>query len=131
MKIALLLLEVVIGYSLVCYLWLLGVMFFPVIFLGIIEVDIDSIFLGVAIAFGGLGLWGVLQLTIKILEPEVEISSSKRLKLYLLAGYAAAAYLLLVQFGISLYPMNIVLLLPLLVTLHLIYETRAYLWVRS
>lgn len=131
MKKALLLLEVMIGYSLAFYLWLLGVLFMPVLILGIIERDVASVLLGMTIALGGLGFWGVLKLIIKMLAPETEIPNAQRMKIFLLSGYGAGAYLLLVQFGISSYPVNVIVLLPLLVTVHLVYESRAYLWDRS
>ncbi len=73
---------------------------------------------------GGFGLWGICQLTIKLVVPSFRIKA-RRIKLFLIAGLSALGYCTTTILNIESTAM---IILPAIVTVHFSYLGREYLW---
>jgi hypothetical protein len=131
LKIALLL-EVVLAFAMPIYFWLMGLIMSPLLIWQLFSLDgIGSsvpILIVILVIWGALGILGILQLAVKVLDPEFKLAFPQTLKIYIALGLAAlvaAAFIL--DFGWTGF--CIVFLPPILVSLHLMYLARSQLWV--
>lgn len=129
-KTALLILEFVIAFFAVTYLWILSVIVSPLTIIALFTgADENFIPLILTIA-GGFGFWGIIQLAIKIISPKLPVTEPKRLKVFLCSGVASlvlGGYF----FEVSSLSESLMFLVPILATLHFIYLGRSYLWSSS
>ena len=125
-KIALIV-ELVVGFGFAFYLWALGLLMSPMILvIAFTEFDIGSFILLAALIFGGAGIWGLVQLFRKILDPNSEIAAPKKIVAYLACGISSLLLAATIVGGFSF-----IFILPIIVTLHLCYMGRSYLGLQS
>lgn len=125
------LLEALAGFALPVYIWLLGLIVSP---LFVVQLVADGDFRAgvplVAMIFGGVGLWGVLQLAVKVMEPEANVARGKRLRVYIAFGFISLGVAALF-IGFEPGWFGFVFLPPALVAVHFVFLTRGYLWTSS
>src|SRR5690554_989976 len=92
-------------------------------------VDIELATVLLAITLGGIGLWGVVHLTIKVIQPNYRVITPRVLKRFLACGYLAV-FIAIQLFDPELQELAVIFLPPLLVTTHFMYLARGYLWQR-
>lgn len=129
-KIALLI-ETVIGFGLPVYIWVLGLIMSPFLALGFVTgggVDMAASFL--VVVLGGFGLWGMLQLTVKVLEPHSRVTAPRRLLGFIACGFLAVS-IATVLLGFEPSGFSLIFLPPVLVAVHFLYLAREYLWQSS
>ena len=126
----LLLIELVIGFGLILYFWLLGLILSPVLVVNIFSGDVGSLFSFSAFVLGAFGLWGMLQLVMKILSHDTAVTAPARLKILLGCGYVAI-FIAVFAFGAVASIESLAFLLPVLVATHFVYLCRGYLWQNS
>jgi len=123
------LIEFTLGFASVFFLWVFALLISPMSLVNTIEGSAPDhiIVLPLLVFLGGLGLWGVSQLTIKLVRPSFHLKNARRIKFFLIAGLSALSF-----FG---YLVNIsstkgiaIILLPAIVTVHFCYLSRGYLW---
>jgi len=123
------LIEFTLGFASVFFLWVLALLMSPMSLVNIVTGSPPDhiIVLPLLVFLGGLGLWGVSQLTIKLVRPSFHFKDARRIKFFLIASLSALCF-----FG---YLVNIsstkgiaIILLPVIVTVHFCYLSRGYLW---
>lgn len=116
--------ELVIGYGVVFYMWVLGVIALPlVLFTMFLGAGFSALPLVLAVFFGGFALWGVMQLVMKIFDPAFNIADIIVIRFYLCLGLSAFAIIIeYVKFNLSY--SFVIFGPPLFVTAHLIYLER-------
>ena len=122
----LLLLELLIGFGLLVYLWLLALTMSPILVVNLIEGNISTAPLLIAFILGGFGLWGMLLLSMKVVSPTAEIGAPVRLKFLLICGYLAI-FVAIAIFGFSSSGTVLFFVLPTAVATHFIFMGRKYL----
>jgi hypothetical protein len=125
------LLEALVGFALPIYIWLLGVIVSPLFVARLIaDGELEAGMPLTALVAGGIGIWGMLQLAIKVMEPEANVAKAGRLRVYVAFGFAA---LVAAAFLIGFEPgwFGFIFLLPALVAAHFVFLARGYLWVSS
>lgn len=103
----------------------------PVLVLRLIaDRDWEAGLMFAVIVLGAVGIWGMLQLTIKVIAPTANVVKAGRLKVYLASGFLALmSVVFLVRFDVSnISWLEFSLLLPAVVTSHFIFLARRYLW---
>jgi len=75
---------------------------------------------------GGLGFWGIIQLLLKILNPETPISKPSHIIKYLISGLCSLVLAAITMQATELSNF-IMFLLPTFVTLHFAYLAKGYL----
>ena len=121
----LLILEFVLAFFPVVYLWILSLIVFPASVIGMFHGGKDAFVASLMTILGGLGIWGIIQLLIKILNPELPISRPKHIVVYIASGILALiiAAIIMQPSGLK----NLVMfLLPAVVTLHFVYLKKGY-----
>ena len=115
-------------------LWVFGLGFSPLLFAslfsGKLEPAIFSILGLVVFALGTLGIFGVLQLLKLLLFQNVSVSPPNKLKVFLASGFAVNTVVICL-FSFELTSKTLAASLPMIVTVHLIYLSRDYLWENS
>lgn len=127
----LLLFETFIGFCLPLYLWVFGVIMSPLLLLALVaEGAFELVLPLIALVLGAFGVWGVLQLMIKVLRPDARVAAPGILLRYIACGLVA---LLLASVFIGPPPMSLVLMLapPIVVSAHFLYLSRQYLWPKT
>jgi hypothetical protein len=130
----LLILEIVAGFSHMLIIWLMGLLSSLPILITMFNDGLDRVLLSalglIVFALGTLGLIGVLQLLKLLLLKNASIDSPTKLKVFLICGYAANLFAIcFVSFEFTF--KTLLLSLPMIVTVHLIYLSRGYLWKSS
>jgi hypothetical protein len=131
-----LLLEFIIGFGFTIICWLIGLSFMLHAFLQVLagvpnrtlsEAFFNPIFL--LVFFGGMGIWGVSKLTLKLIFSHFNISNKRRLKLFLVFGILTSITYVLLSFlnGAIDAEDFFIAGLPVLVTLHFYYLARNFL----
>ncbi len=116
--------ELIIGFTQIFFLWILALIFSPVSLGHVVTGrQSDHIVLLLLVFLGGFGLWGICQLTIKLVVPSFRIKA-RRIKLFLIAGLSALSYCTTIL-SIETAAM---IILPAIVTVHFSYLGREYLW---
>ena len=123
----LIIIEFIIAFFAVTYIWILSLVTLPLSVFGIIKGELSFV-IPVAITFlASLGFWGIIQLLIKIVNPNLPISKPNHIKVYLLAGIVALVsgviYMQAKEFNHL-----IMFLMPALVTIHFSYLEKGYLF---
>lgn len=129
-KIALII-ETIIGFGLPVYVWVLGLIMSPFFALGFVTgggVDMAISFL--AVVLGGTGLWGMLQLTVKVLEPHSRVTTPRKILGFVACGFLAVS-IATVLLGFEASGFSLIFLPPVLVAMHFLYLAREYLWQSS
>jgi hypothetical protein len=126
----LLILELIVGFGLLLYFWLLGLIMSPLLAVNLASGDIEALLPLAAFILGGIGLWGMLQLSLRVISPTTTVSPPERLKKFLACGYVAI-FIALGVFGVASNPETLIFILPLVVATHFIYISRGYLWQSS
>jgi len=121
--------EFIIGFAPCVFVLAIGVIFSPVMLVGLFSGALATALYLLWVAAGMFGFWGAMALLTETLEPNRENTSPNRVRFYLCCGviacgmacYAAShnIYLFFVAFN------------PLVVTLHLAIIQRDYLCVKS
>jgi len=122
------LIEFILSFIVVFFLWVIALLFCPTSLVSVITGSPpDHIALLLLVFLGGVGLWGISQLTIKLVLPSFRIKDARRIKFFLLAGLSALCF-----FGylakISSIEGIAIIFLPTIVTVHFTYLSREYLW---
>ncbi|MDO3386376.1 hypothetical protein QWI17_11055 [Gilvimarinus sp. SDUM040013] len=129
-KIALII-ETIIGFGLPIYMWVLGLIMSPFLFLGFVTGgEIEMAVSVLAVALGGIGLWGMLQLAVKVIEPHSRVTTPRRLTGFVVCGLLAVS-IATVLLGFEPKGFSLIFLPPVLVTVHFLYLARGYLWPNS
>jgi hypothetical protein len=128
----LLILELTVGFGLLLYHWFLGVFIGPWIAGNLLYGKIEAILLLAPIILGAIGLWGMLQLSIKVLNPTIKVTTPGKLKASIASGFVAVLISLFV-FDLMSGTSNLsrivqLAILPLLVATHFLYLGKDYLW---
>ena len=118
--------EFFIGFAPSLLLLSLGVVFSPVIIVGLFSGNLTTLFYGLLVLFGLLGFWGAISLLVLTLHPEQENTKPKRLKVYISLGVVSSAVASYAVGGTNEYLLPFIIA-PLFVTLHLVYVQRHYL----
>lgn len=122
--------EAVMSFAPMVLIWLLGFFMSPVFLFGLLAgVDVELATVLLAITLGGIGLWGVVHLTIKVIQPNYRVITPRVLKRFLACGYLAV-FIAIQLFDPELQELAVIFLPPLLVTTHFMYLARGYLWQR-
>ncbi len=127
MKIGILV-EFVLGFTVMFFLWILGLIFSPVSLGNVVTGrQPDHIVLLLLVLLGGLGLWGIGKLTTKLVVPSFRIEDPRRIKLFLISGLSALCF-----WGYSTTISSVgyaaIIFFPVIVTVHFPYLGREYLW---
>ncbi len=122
------LVEFILGFTVMFFLWILGLIFSPVSLGNVVTGrQPDHIVLLLLVFLGGLGLWGIGKLAIKLVVPSFRIEDPRRIKLFLIAGLSALCF-----WGYSTTISSVgyvaIIFLPVIVTVHFSYLGREYLW---
>jgi hypothetical protein len=122
------LVEFILGFTMIFFLWILGLILSPVSLGNVVTGrQPDHIVLLLLVFLGGLGLWGICQLTIKLVVPSFRIKDARRIKLFLTAGLSALCF-----WGYSTTISSVeyaaIIFFPAIVTVHFSYLGREYLW---
>jgi len=126
-KIALII-ETIIGFCLPVYIWVLGLIMSPFLALGIVTGGgVDMAVSLLAVILGGIGLWGMLQLAVKVLEPHSQVTTPRRLLGFVACGFLAVSIAIMLL-GFESTSFSVVFLPPILVAIHFLYLARKYLW---
>lgn len=129
-KIALLI-EIIIGFGLPVYIWILGLIMSPFLALGFVTGGgVDMAVSLLVVVLGGAGLWGMLQLTVKVLDPRSRVAAPRRLLGFIACGFLAVP-VATVLLGFESLGFSLIFLPPVLVAVHFLYLARAYLWQSS
>lgn len=124
-KIALLI-EAAVGFSVLIIYWIMGVIMSPVMVLRLlVNAEFEMAFPVLVIVLGGVGVWGMLQLMVKVLAPGVRVANPRRLLVYVCCGLLAVS--VVAVFSGFEDDFFLVFLPPVLVTIHFIYLARWYL----
>ena len=124
MKKIILLLETIACFGPITLLLILGVIGTPFVVLASVDQNQNWLF-WLSVPLGLIGLYGAFQLIIKVLDPDINISSPKKLRLMLVSGILAIAIHLSFNYRVGLFYILIVLL-PLFATAHFTYMARGY-----
>src|SRR5690606_35118993 len=82
--------EAVMSFAPRVLIWLLGFFMGPVCLFGLLAgVDIELAAVLLAIHLGGIGLGGVVHLTLKVIQPSYRVVTPRVLKRFLAGGYLA------------------------------------------
>lgn len=123
----LIVMELVLGFAFPVYMWVLGVIMSPFMLMGLfIGGEISLVVSLMAIMCGGFGLWGMLQLTVKVLSPNTRVASARRLVIYISLGYVALALAILLL-GFELQGFIFIFVPPLIISAQFLYMARRYL----
>ena len=126
------LIEFILGFCGIFIFWIWGIFSSPLSILAILAGRFDKMLVLLLVILGGIGLYGICQLTIKLVSPKFRCSEARRLKGFLITGLGA---LCLLSYWIMIigaeYLIIIMIFFPTLVTLHFCYLGRAYLWNNS
>ena len=116
--------ELVIGFGIAFYMWVLGLIAFPFTLIAMFSgAGIEALPLMIAVVFGGFGLWGLMQLVIKLFDPKFGMAKPKLIWLYLVLGLIA--FVIVIGYvKINLVYSFAIFGPPLLVTSHLVYLKR-------
>ncbi len=122
------LIEFILGFTMVLFLWILGLIMSPVSLGNVVTGrQPDHIVLLILVFLGGVGLWGICQLTIKLVVPSFRIKDARRIKFFLIAGLSALCF-----WGYSMTISSVediaIIFLPAIVTVHFCYLGQEYLW---
>jgi len=118
--------EFIIGFAPSLLLLSLGVVFSPVIIVGLFAGEPIILLYGCLVLFGLFGFWGAISLLVLTLHPEQENTKPKRLKIYIALGVISSAISSYAAGGTNEYLLPFIIA-PLFVTLHLVYVQRHYL----
>ena len=118
--------EFFIGFAPSLIILSLGVVFSPVIIVGLFTGEPTTLLYGLLVLFGLLGFWGAISLLVLTLHPEQENTKPKRLKIYISLGVISSAIASYGVGGTNEYLLPFIIA-PLFVTLHLVYVQRHYL----
>jgi len=117
-----LILEFIFGFAIVFAFWLLGLFVSPFIVIEIFsKASYDNAILLFCILGGGIGLYGVVQLFLKVINPKRQSLSMLKIKSFVCVGIGV-----LLLFGVyfqiynSLYGLVLVIL-PVCITIHFLY----------
>lgn len=93
---------------------------------------IGAILLLAPIILGAIGLWGMLQLSIKVLFPTIKVTTPRKLRASIASGYAAVVISIFV-FDLTSGTSNLgrifqLAVLPLVVATHFLYLGKDYVW---
>ena len=87
------LIEFILGFTMMFFLWILGLILSPVSLGNVVTGrQPDHIVLLLLVFLGGLGLLGICQLTIKLVVPSFRLKDARRIKLFLIAGLSALCF---------------------------------------
>ena len=126
-----LIIETIIGFGLPVYIWVFGLIMSPFLALGFVTgVGVDMAVYLLVIVLGGIGLWGMLQLTVKVLEPQSRVTTPRRLLGFIACGFLAVS-IITVLLGFDPTGFSLIFLPPVLVAVHFLYLAREYLWKSS
>lgn len=129
-KIALII-EFIIGFGLPVYIWILGLIMSPFLALGFVkDGEFDMAASLVTVVLGGVGLWGMLQLTVKVLEPHSRVTTPRKLLGFVACGLLTVS-IATVLLGFEPKGFSLIFLPPILVTVHFLYLARGYFWKSS
>lgn len=117
--------EFIIGFWFVFLMWLFGAPWLILMLPAAIAGNLQAIYTVIIIVMGGLGLWGILQLTLKLLRPSTQVAPPIHLRIYLLCGMTTAAMLAIPSLN-DPGSVVIVAVLPVAVTAHFYYLARDY-----
>lgn len=118
--------EFMIGFGPSLLVLTLGVIFSPVIILGIFSGEPMYLFYVLLVLFGLCGFWGAISLLVLTLHSEQENTKPKRLKIYICMGVISSS-ITSYMIGVSNIYLLPFVIAPLFVTLHLAYVQRNYL----
>lgn len=127
MRKILLVFELIIGFGLLLNFWLLGLIMSPSLLVHLAGGDVEAFWVFITFILGTFGLWGMLQISLKVIFPDIKVSTPKRLKGLLLCGYVAN-FIALIFFGATFNILTLIFILSLLVATHFTYISRGYLW---
>jgi hypothetical protein len=121
-----LLVEAMVGFSVLIYFWVLGLIMSPVMVLRLlVNAEFEMVFPVLAIVLGGVGLWGMLQLIVKVMAPGSRVAAPCRLLVYVVCGLLAVSVVaVFLRFDDNFF---LIFLPPVLVTIHFMYLVREYL----
>lgn len=119
--------ELILGFALPAYMWVLGVIMSPFMFVGLVTGGEFSLVTSlVAVFCGGFGIWGVLQLTVKVVAPSARVAPPRRLVIYIFLGYVALA-LAISLLGFEPSGFTLIFVPPLAISAQLLFMARQYL----
>jgi len=118
--------EFVIGFAPSLLILSVGVIFSPIIIVGLLAGEPNILLYGLLVLFGLFGFWGAISLLVLTLHPEQENTKPKRLKIYIALGVISSAVASYAVGGTNEYLLPFIIA-PLFVTLHLVYVQRHYL----
>lgn len=121
----LLILEFVVAFFPVIYIWILSLIILPASIMLILSGGDGGLVPVIATILGSLGFWGITQLLIKILNPELPISKPSHIAIYLIAGILALIIGAIIMQATD-FTSLVMFLLPIIVTLHFVYLKREY-----
>jgi len=121
----LLILEFIIAFSPVIYLWILSLIVLPASVMLIFTGGGGGYTMVSLTTLGGLGFWGIIQLLLKILNPETPISKPSHIIAYLISGICSLVLAAVTMQATELSNF-IMFLLPTFVTLHFTYLAKGY-----
>ncbi len=124
----LLLLEVIVCYGPAFLLWGMGLIVIPISITSLASGQISGLYLLAMLAGGGLGMAALISLVIKIMGSDSQIMSPFKIKLFMASGVIAIiAFLFMANVG-GFNLLSILLLLPIIASIHLIYLGRSYIF---
>jgi hypothetical protein len=121
----LLILEFIIAFSPVIYLWILSLIVFPASVMLVFTGGSGGFIMVSLTILGSLGFWGIIQLLLKILNPETPISKPSHIIAYLILGVFSLVIASITMQATELSNF-IMFLMPAFVTLHFAYLARGY-----
>jgi|TARA_B110000902_G_scaffold2469_1_gene2753 hypothetical protein len=131
LKALFLIIEVILGYCIPIYFLILGTLMGWIFVAGLFYAEKNSVLVVSALIFGWYGVAGVSKLLMKIISPEKHNINARRVTIHLalgVVGVIAGSHLIGgMERDIPIFTL-IILVPPILVTLHLFYLGRGYLW---
>jgi Na+/proline symporter len=128
LKRSLYIIEFFLGFAPSFLVLAVGVIFSPIMFVSFFSGQPEMLLYIALVCFGCFGFWGAISLLTLTLHPESPNISPKRLKFYLAMGIVACS---ISAYAIGLLNnlyLQLCFINPLVVTLHLAYKQRAYLY---
>lgn len=117
--------EVIIGYGPIVVLWLVGVgMGLPFGMASAASGELIGLLILVAVLFGGIGMWGLIQLIKKLLWPGIGYSISKY-RFHLITGAVGVVAAAIGFWGVNNF-VSVYMAIPLIVTFHLYHVCSQY-----
>lgn len=126
-----LIIETIIGFGVPVFTWFLGISMSPFLILWVVEVGgIEMVAAVLAIVLGGIGLWGMLQLAVKVIEPHSRVATPRKLLSCVVCGLLAVS-IATVIFDFGPEGSSLIFLPPVLVSAHFLFLARGYFWKSS